>query len=88
MGVQEARTDGRRPKGVQTRLGQLLAGIRRGSGRKDTIYYLLMPYLPPRAQHTLYELDWGVAVDFWFCLVFFGLIKTIVNWRASRGVED
>lgn len=54
----------------------------------NTIYYLLMPYLPPRAQHTLYELDWGVAVDFWFCLVFFGLIKTIVNWRASRGVED
>lgn len=50
----------------------------------NTAYYLLMPYLPPRAQHTLYELDWGVAVDFWFCLVMFGIIKTVVDRKAGR----
>jgi hypothetical protein len=53
----------------------------------NLIYFLAMPYLPPAAQHRhLYDL--GVVVDFWVCLVVFGLIKTISSWRQrSRSHE-
>jgi hypothetical protein len=50
----------------------------------NLIYFLLMPYLPPAARHT-HRYDLGVVVDFWICLVVFGLIKTFNRWgRRSR----
>lgn len=48
----------------------------------NAAYFLLMPYLPPGARHSIFKLDWGLAVDFWFCLVIFGAIKTLVRWRT------
>ena len=47
----------------------------------NAAYWLLMPYLPAGARHSLFQLDWGLVVDFWFCLVFFGAVKTIARWR-------
>jgi len=50
----------------------------------NVVYFLLMPYLPPAARH-LHRYDLGVVVDFWFCLVFLGAIKTFTKWgRSSR----
>ena len=51
----------------------------------NVVYFLLMPHLPPPARHDPMKLDLGVAIDFWFCLVFLGLIKTVTKWgRRSR----
>jgi hypothetical protein len=44
-------------------------------------YFLLMKYLPPPARHVPFQIDLGLVVDFWFCLVAFGIIKTV----AGRG---
>ena len=45
----------------------------------NAIYFTLEPHLPPRARHGLYQIDWGLAVDFWFCLVCYGIVRMI--WR-------
>jgi hypothetical protein len=51
----------------------------------NVVYFLLMPHLPPAARHNPARLDLGVLVDFWFCLVFLGAIKTITKWgRGSH----
>jgi hypothetical protein len=38
----------------------------------NAIYLLLVPLLPARAQHRLHQIDWGLAVEFWICLVAIG----------------
>jgi hypothetical protein len=51
----------------------------------NAAYFLLGRYLPPGARHVPFQIDLGLVVDFWFCLVVFGLIKTIGAWtRGSR----
>jgi hypothetical protein len=50
----------------------------------NAAYFLLMPHLPPAARHVPPHLDLGVAVDFWFCLVIFGAIKTASSRWARR----
>jgi hypothetical protein len=30
----------------------------------NAIYFSVERFLPPKAQHGLYQLDWGMAVDF------------------------
>jgi hypothetical protein len=51
----------------------------------NLVYFLLMPHLPAAARHHPPQLDLGVLVDFWFCLVFLGAIKTFTKWgRGSR----
>jgi len=48
-------------------------------------YFLLMPHLPQAARHVPPRFDLGVVVDFWFCLVVLGVIKTFTRWgRRSR----
>jgi hypothetical protein len=47
----------------------------------NAAYYVLMPSLPPAARHKLFQVDIGLAVDFWFCLVAYGLIRTAAWWR-------
>ena len=47
----------------------------------NILYFLLMPYLPIRAQHVAPRVDLGLAVDFWFCLVILGVVKM---WAARR----
>jgi hypothetical protein len=46
----------------------------------NAIYFLVLwPHLPPAARHDVYRLDVGLLVDFWVCLVCFGVLKLI--WR-------
>jgi hypothetical protein len=43
----------------------------------NAIYFSVERFLPPRAQHHPFQIDWGLAVDFWFCLVCYGLVRLI-----------
>ena len=54
----------------------------------NVVYFLVMPYLPPAAQHNPAKLDLGVIVDFWFCLVFLGVIKTVWKARNRSGEQQ
>lgn len=48
----------------------------------NLVYLALLRYMPPSARHTPRHLDLGLLVDFWFCLVFFGIIKTLSGHRT------
>lgn len=51
----------------------------------NVLYFLLEKYLPARAHHIPLRIDLGMLVDFWFCLVVFGIIKTVAGRkRESR----
>lgn len=41
----------------------------------NLIYFLLLPQLPAWAQHERFALDWGLAVDFLFCVAVYGLLR-------------
>ena len=43
----------------------------------NAIYFSVERFLPPRAQHHLYQIDLGLAADFWICLVCYGLLRLI-----------
>ena len=43
----------------------------------NAIYFGLMSHLPPRARHEPFQIDWGLAVDFWICLALYGVIRLI-----------
>lgn len=45
----------------------------------NAVYFLLEKYLPVWARHVGFRTDLGTLVDFCFCLVVFGLIKTLAN---------
>jgi hypothetical protein len=47
----------------------------------NLVYFLLIPSLPPAARHRPFHLDLGIILDFWFCLVAYGLIRTARKWR-------
>jgi len=41
----------------------------------NALYFALSPHLPPAAQHGAEALDLGTVVDFWFCLLVYGLLE-------------
>jgi len=43
----------------------------------NAIYFSVENLLPPRAQHRPFQIDWGLAVDFWMCLVCYGIVRLI-----------
>ncbi len=43
----------------------------------NAIYFSAARYLPPRAQHRIYQIDWGLAIDFGICLMCYGLVRLI-----------
>jgi hypothetical protein len=45
----------------------------------NAAYFVLVRYLPPQAHHAPFHIDLGMVLDFWICLVVFGLIKTIAG---------
>ena len=47
----------------------------------NVAYFVLAPSFPPIARHQPFKPDLGMAVDFWFCLVAYGLIRTARKWR-------
>jgi hypothetical protein len=50
----------------------------------NALYFLAMPYLPVAARHQRFQLDLGTLVDFWFCLVVFGVVETTGFFLARR----
>ncbi len=73
----------RRPvsrQSVAVNFVQALAAVLLG----NAAYLLLSPYLPPLARHQAFKFDLGMLVDFWFCLVTFGLIRTARSWSKKR----
>jgi hypothetical protein len=58
---------------MKRRFWQFLIAVLAG----NAIYFSTERYLPPRAQHNTYQIDWGLAVDFWICLVCYGLVRLI-----------
>jgi len=49
----------------------------------NAAYFFVMRYLPPRAHHVPFRIDLGLVVDFWFCLVVFGVIKTAAGRKRK-----
>jgi len=47
----------------------------------NVVYFLLSPSFPPAARHRPFHEDLGLLIDFWFCLVAYGLIRTARRWR-------
>jgi hypothetical protein len=47
----------------------------------NVVYFALVPSLPPVARHRPSQYDLGMLLDFWFCLVAYGLIRTARKWR-------
>jgi hypothetical protein len=43
-----------------------------------------MSHLPPLARHAPNRIDLGLAVDFWFCLVAYGIIDLAQRRRPSQ----
>jgi len=73
------------PVSKQARVNLLQSFIAVVAG--NAVYFLLMPHLPPAARHYPAQFDLGVLVDFWFCLVFLGAIKTLARGKRSSGEE-
>jgi hypothetical protein len=49
----------------------------------NAIYFSLDGYLPPAGRHVPYQIDWGLAVDFWCCLVCYGLLAMLPWFRRK-----
>ena len=47
----------------------------------NVAYFVLAPSFPPAARHRLFQVDLGLVVDFWFCLVAYGLIRSARRWK-------
>jgi hypothetical protein len=54
----------------------------------NAAYFLVERYLPVGARHVVFKFDWGMVVDFWFCLVAFGVVKAVANWRRKARLHQ
>jgi hypothetical protein len=43
----------------------------------NIVYFSVAPFLPEMVQHQPSHVDWGLIVDFWICLVCYGMIRFI-----------
>ena len=41
----------------------------------NAIYLILEPFLPVRARHVPFRLDWGLFADFWLCVAVFYVLS-------------
>jgi hypothetical protein len=64
-------------RSVRTDFLQALLAIILG----NVAYFVLLPSLPASARHHPMHLDLGMLIDFWFCVVVYGLIRTARRWR-------
>jgi len=49
----------------------------------NAVYFGLDRFLPPAGRHVPYRIDWGLAIDFWCCVVFDGLLARL-KWFRRR----
>ena len=56
----------------------------------NAIYFLLMPHLPPAARHRSYTLwpDLGLLIDFWICLVLYGVLALLFRPHTQRPTSE
>ncbi len=47
----------------------------------NVMYFALLPSLPLVARHRPFRVDLGMVIDFWMCLVIYGLFRTVRKWR-------
>ena len=47
----------------------------------NVVYFALLPVLPVIALHRPFRVDLGMVIDFWICLVIYGLFRTLRGWR-------
>ena len=67
------------PKTVSNFLHALIA-VLVGNG----LYFLVERFLPAGAHHSPFRIDLGMVVDFWFCLVVFGVVKAVAGRRSTN----
>lgn len=61
------------PGFMKRRFWQSLIAVLAG----NAIYFGTVRYLPLRAQHRIYQMDWELAADFLICLMCYGLVRLI-----------
>jgi len=68
------------------KLLRYLVAILLGNG----LYLSLSDYLPPAARQGTYKVGLGTVVDFWFCLMVFGLMElgAFLSGRARGDRSD
>ena len=45
----------------------------------NAIYYSCERFLPVEAQHQIFKIDLGLAVDFWCCLFCYGIARLFIR---------
>ena len=51
----------------------------------NAIYFLVLwPFLPPAGRHRVNSVDLGLAIDFWVCLVVYGLMELVLRLKRAR----
>lgn len=50
----------------------------------NATYFALMPFLPVQARHRPSALDLGLVIDFWICLVFYGIIELGARYHRKH----
>lgn len=51
----------------------------------NALYFLVVsPLLPPAGRHRDFAIDLGLVIDFWVCLVVYGLIQLMLR-RKNTG---
>jgi len=50
----------------------------------NALYFALSPHLPPAARHRSWSVDLGTVVDFWFCLLVYGLLELGASFRRNK----
>jgi len=63
---------------TRTQLIKFLISILLG----NALYFTLAPHLPPAALHQAWAVDLGTVVDFWFCLLVYGLLELGAFFRS------
>ena len=51
----------------------------------NALYFSLAPRLPAAAQHHSWTVDLGTVVDFWFCLLVYGLMELGASLHSVVG---
>ena len=61
---------------VRLNLLQALCAIVLGN-----VAYFFLAHFVPLPRHRPFHLDLGLLIDFWFCVVAYGLIRTSRRWK-------
>ncbi|HEX8926788.1 MAG TPA: hypothetical protein VF786_13405 [Terriglobales bacterium] len=54
----------------------------------NILYFVLAPHLPRVARHAPMKLDLGLIVDFWVCVVVYGVLGLIERKRRPAHKSD